>query len=379
MNQEILCTWLGLSKAAWPPDPWTLLALAPGEHDLPTIEQRVQDRIAKLRHYQLSYPEEATEGMNRLAEAFVTLAEACAKGPSSGPSPVAMRPAASVAAGAASLAKKAETQDGATLSKEETSVSTNTKLDWRKDPPPVRQSAVGGAASAPELIRAGSVSDGTKGVSDGANEVLLSKPFVAPSKPIRRELDPTLVRQLAEESEEANSSIGTIDAVILRVEMTRRLLHAWERAGKLLRAGSVSDAIKQVSKKNSTKENEQFAKRLEAIADAMRGYPAFLGHPGKPGYRVVVLARLKIPLANVRAMAPEQRDELLFDHQAGYQVMLAHRKYLRRLFKSMRHRTTIGLILHAVRAALNDYPIVTLIGIALVVALALIGAAMLAF
>ena len=73
MNKEMLCTWLGLEKTAWPPDPWTLLGLPRGEHDLCAIEDRVQDRMTKLRHYQLSYPEEATEGMNRLAEAFVAM------------------------------------------------------------------------------------------------------------------------------------------------------------------------------------------------------------------------------------------------------------------------------------------------------------------
>src|ERR1700687_3640928 len=86
MNQEMLCTWLGLPKTVWPPDPWTLVGLTRGEHDLPTIEERVQDRMTKLRHYQLSFPEEATEGMNRLAEAFVCLTEACSKKEAAGAS-----------------------------------------------------------------------------------------------------------------------------------------------------------------------------------------------------------------------------------------------------------------------------------------------------
>src|SRR5260370_19959622 len=76
MKQELLCNWLNLPKTAWPPDPWTLLGLTREALDLGIIEERVQDRMAKLRTYQLSYPEEATEGMNRLAEAFITLAEA---------------------------------------------------------------------------------------------------------------------------------------------------------------------------------------------------------------------------------------------------------------------------------------------------------------
>src|ERR1019366_7428103 len=119
MNQEILCTWLGLPKASWPPDPWTLLGLPRGEPDLATIEERVQDRMTKLRHYQLSYPDEATEGMNRLAEAFVTLSETCSK-PAARAEPPTPAPTKQV------------------ISKDETSIIHQTKIDWRVEPPPVR-------------------------------------------------------------------------------------------------------------------------------------------------------------------------------------------------------------------------------------------------
>src|SRR5262249_31106877 len=151
MNQEILCTWLGLPKTAWPPDAWTLLGLTRGEHDLPMIEARVQDRMTKLRHFQLSFPEEATEGMNRLAEAFVTLTEACSK-----------KQAAEATASSA-----AKPPHAAALAKDETSVSKNTKVDWRNEPPPVRHES----ASSPELV----VKDETD-----PDPILLSRPFVAP-------------------------------------------------------------------------------------------------------------------------------------------------------------------------------------------------------
>src|SRR5260370_35579202 len=105
MNQEMLCSWLGVPKTAWPPAPWALLGLTRGELDLRTIEERVQDRMTKLRHYQLSFPEEATEGMNRLAEAFVALTEACSKN--------------QAAEGTASSAAKP--LHGAALAKDETS------------------------------------------------------------------------------------------------------------------------------------------------------------------------------------------------------------------------------------------------------------------
>src|SRR5262245_11104319 len=119
MNQDILCSWLGLPKSSWPPDPWTLLGLPQGAHEPGRIEERVHDRMTKLRHYQLSFPEEATEGMNRLAEAFITVTQAC-------------MPKAAPTVTPAQVAASAQT-----ISKDETSVISKTKVDWRDEPPPV--------------------------------------------------------------------------------------------------------------------------------------------------------------------------------------------------------------------------------------------------
>src|SRR5205814_4149608 len=81
MNREMICGWLGLAEKRWPPDPYALLGLNPTDCDGPRIELRVQERMAKLRCYQLSHPEEATEGMNRVAQAFICLIEAASKKP----------------------------------------------------------------------------------------------------------------------------------------------------------------------------------------------------------------------------------------------------------------------------------------------------------
>lgn len=321
MNQDMLCGWLGLPKTAWPPEPRTLLGLRPDEQDAALIEQRVQERMAKLRCYQLSYPEEATEGMNRLAEAFITLTDA------------------------------RKQQDSAILapaSPKQAPVAVTAAADWHEAPPPVQREV----GDAPEPI-----------VEAAPPEVVVAQPFAAPAKPIRRGIDPTLLRELAEQSEEATSNLGTLEAIIERVDRTRVLLHAWERLGK---------SLKGTSRKITSRENESFAGRLDKVAHAIEDYPAFLGHPGKPGYRVVVQARLGIPLATVRGMSGEQREDLLADWNAGRQILLAHRKYLLRLFKSMRRRTAAGLVLHAVRAMVNDYPFWTLAG-AFVIVAAIVG------
>lgn len=345
MNQEMLCTWLGLPKTAWPPDAWTLLGLPRDVQDMKVIEKRVQDRMCQLRNYQLSYPEEATEGMNRLAEAFITLTETCNKTNSSVPRT------------ATAASPKKSTNSKATA-KDETTVTTKTQLDWRAEPPPVRSESPspnhGDFKTSPPPIRVAFSETPQAIVADDADEkILIAKPFAPPAKPIRHTVDAKLVHELAEESEEATSNLATLDAVIERVDQTRVLLHAWDRAGK---------QFKCANKKVTPKETEAFATRLDQIARTMQTYPAFLGHPGKPGYRVVVQARLRMPLAMVRGMSSEQKEELLFDWQAGRQVLLAHRKYLRRLFRSMRHRSTMGLVLHAIRSVVNDHPVPTLVG-----------------
>src|SRR4051812_29291234 len=53
MNPEILCRWLGLPNTCWPPDPHTLLGLAAGEQDPAKIEHQVQERMSRLRGYQI--------------------------------------------------------------------------------------------------------------------------------------------------------------------------------------------------------------------------------------------------------------------------------------------------------------------------------------
>src|SRR5439155_15258940 len=74
-----ICDWLGVPPDQWPPDHYTLLGLRPGESSVERIEQQVQQRLERVRRYQLIHPEAATEAMNRLAQAFVCLTDAQAK------------------------------------------------------------------------------------------------------------------------------------------------------------------------------------------------------------------------------------------------------------------------------------------------------------
>src|SRR5262249_42200193 len=73
MNQELISKWLGLAAENGLPNHYALLGLPPGEKSIERIEQQVHERMERVRHYQLSHPEEATEAMNRLAQALVCL------------------------------------------------------------------------------------------------------------------------------------------------------------------------------------------------------------------------------------------------------------------------------------------------------------------
>src|SRR5262249_4677779 len=78
MNDQLICTWLGITDAAWPPDHYRLLGLPMGEPNIERIEEQVHRRLESVRRYQLTHPEIVTEAMNRLAQAFVCLTDPAA-------------------------------------------------------------------------------------------------------------------------------------------------------------------------------------------------------------------------------------------------------------------------------------------------------------
>src|SRR5262245_34814251 len=75
MDHELIRSWLQLPPGNWPPDHYTLLGLEPGIGDVARIEHEVHERMQRLRCYQLTHPELATEAMNCLARALVCLTD----------------------------------------------------------------------------------------------------------------------------------------------------------------------------------------------------------------------------------------------------------------------------------------------------------------
>jgi len=75
MSVERIRSWLQLPDGDWPPDHYAVLGLKAGEGSPELVEERALERMELLRRYQLSNPDEVTEGMNRLAQALDCLSD----------------------------------------------------------------------------------------------------------------------------------------------------------------------------------------------------------------------------------------------------------------------------------------------------------------
>ncbi|CAN5617938.1 hypothetical protein BH11PLA2_BH11PLA2_19190 [soil metagenome] len=82
MDTDQLRKWLGLPPGEWPPPPHVLLGMNADVTDANAVQDRALAQMEKLRPYQLMSPELVTEGMNRLAQALISMEEAKPVSPS---------------------------------------------------------------------------------------------------------------------------------------------------------------------------------------------------------------------------------------------------------------------------------------------------------
>jgi hypothetical protein len=347
MNPKILCKWLEISD--WPPDHYALLGLKAGEGDTARIEHHVQERMAKLRCYQLSHPEEATEGMNRVAQAFICLTDRVTKQPK-----IEMRSSG----GVGSLPPLAGSTNPAAMETQQLEpTGTNTEVDWKHTPPPVRSlKELNGPPDSERRSVSPPVTDGAK--APGVSAPLAAAP-AAPAVPVPYPMD--VVFELAHASAEARRGLGTLPALIERINLTRKLILSWNQAGKYL-----SNPDKKLTR---PAEETDLTRRLNKLFELSADFPKIVGHPGQPGYRVVAMARLEMTAEMFKMLDETQRAWLARDWEAGYHVLLSHRQFLRLQFKILRNRGPASLVLQAVRSALNDHPVWVLTGVLLVAGL----------
>jgi hypothetical protein len=362
MSHELICTWLGLPPGDWPPDHYRLLGLEPNESDSARIEQRVHDRLEAVRRYQLLHPELVTEAMNRLAQAYVCLTDPDARRaydnarsgrpPGNGskvipakvtrrkpttavlpPLPVPLTPPP------APVPAPPPTPEVPPVPKVET-------LPVAVPAPPAAIPAPPAAVPvAPVTVPAESSTLGPLIVLPAVvAEALPTAPPAPPPPRPRPKADPVIE---ASRSDEARRGLGTRRALYQRLARTRRLMRAWDRAGKYF-----GNPKRKLGK---PVEATELINHLRDLREALEGFPPLLGEAGQPGYSVVVLARQPAPVPVFQTLLLGQRETLAQHWKGGRQFLQAHREFLRQEIHSVRQRTSVGRALRATRSYINDH------------------------
>jgi hypothetical protein len=331
MSHELICSWLGLPADAWPPDHYRLLGLSPGEGDVALIEQRVHQRLDAVRRYQMMHPEQATEAMNRLAQAFVCLTEPAAKKAYDQSLPGVPRP-------------------------------TPPPLPAPFPPPPPPPVPATPPAGPPPLPafepRDPLAWLATPGV--GPTGEPLPEPAAVPPPPPPPgpgPIDPVV--EAAQAAPQVRRGLGTKRALYRRVARTRQLLGLWARAGKHL-AGPNHSAMSRTAA-------TELYKMVKELEDALDDFP-LLGEAGQPGYLIVTLRQLD--RSQLQGLTLSQRQSLARDWNAGLKFLEAHRDYLRVELRAHRRRGPGKRLMRALRSYLNEEPVWALVVLLMLAALA---------
>jgi hypothetical protein len=364
MSQELICSWLKIPPERWPPDHYTLVGLPQGESDAARIERHIHERHEWLLRYQLAHPEQVTEALNRLAQAFICLTD----------------PAAKRAYDVALLGKPLEQDVPAkeTASKPEESLlpvpppgaerrQTPDPLGWLYGPwtegtrdklaaalvgnQPAAETASGPTAEVPPAEPAANGAAGAAPMPATAPSAEVEKPRLPPPAPT----DPVVE---AAQSAIARRGLGTKRALYYRISRTRQLLRTWVQVGKY-----VGDATTQLRKRSDAVE---LVRLLTNIRQLLQGFPPLLGQAGQPGYLVIALARQPMILQTFLALLPTQREALVRDWQAGLALLAAHRLFLREELWGLRRKSRLGRSLRAVQALFGEHPGLWLLLVALV-------------
>jgi hypothetical protein len=370
-----ICTWLGLAPGSWPPDHYTLLGLPAGEADIERIEHQVHERLMRLRCYQLSHPGLATEAMTHLAKAFDCLTTPERKKtydaehfPHLPPAAPAL-PSARVPTTLAS--DTAETTPLPYAPTPPCGRRAEPSLKWQPSaaPPPVRTPADGPPAPLPPVIvfspaepppvrlpPSGLACPDAIGIAQPPSPAL---PSSGPPPTDSGKLPPTYLTPAAVQL------LGTRRDLFESVLWTRRLMRAWNRAGKYL--GKPQRRLAKPA------EAAELTRLLVAIDELVQESPKLLGQPGQPGYRVLALARAEPVAEHFKSLDEAQREALATDYAAGRKLLDEFREMLMDQIKGHRRLTSWQRGCRVCDAVLTAHVVWVLLGLGLVAALILVG------
>jgi len=375
MDRELIQSWLQLPPGNWPPDHYTLLGVAPGEGDVARIEQQVYERMQRVRSYQLTHPELATDAMNCLAQALVCLTDPDAKkaydrvffskgsvegihsqapapGAAQGPVPFTatpgLAPAVSIVApsnGPSAPPEVALPETVAPLPEEPRFI------DWQSAPPPLRQPTNLSSQPSSEVMSK-DTAENLELPEFGAADTFHDVP---PVPPLESELPPVEDDLLAKFSRLELKSKG---ALYYQIARTRQLLWAWEQAGKYL-----SRPTRLVGR---PAEATDLIHHMGVIRELLPSTTLHMGEAGHPGYLVLTLARQQMIVPTLQTLLPSQREALARDWQAGHALLRSVRQFLRQELHVVRGRRGWSHALRVIGASLRDHPGILLLLVALV-------------
>ncbi|MCS6865762.1 MAG: hypothetical protein RMJ56_14790 [Gemmataceae bacterium] len=301
-----LCAWLELPPGSWPPDHYTLLGLPPGCGEFAAIEERVMERMERLRPHQLMHPELVTEGMNRLAQALVCLTDREA------------RAAYDRSLGLATLAVDQGDDEAEVYVAEEVTERT---------------------LSEPAEIPRGEKAETPTNRLPPTPQPESTLDTFGPSPPLRAANEWAETTQLSK-----NITVKTISrrAIYRRLATVRRALRAWEALRPFL--GTPGETLATPVAVFT------FLQALKLARAAVPGVARLIGEPGRPGSVVAALVRSSHPVHLVRLLVPSQRQSVARDWQRGYDELQRAYVRLRTMAVAARPRPATYELLPLLRA-----------------------------
>ncbi len=300
MDHDRLCSWLGLSPGAWPPDHYALLGLARGTGDFADIEARVLDRMEWLRQHQLLHPDAVTAGMNRLAQALVCLTDPVAR--------AAYDRGLGIAPAPFELVEDEPLADD--IWQQDTSdVPTEVPFEPGLRPPGKAPNLPYEVVEEPDSLPYAVVPDNELAEElPAAFEVVPDSPKPG-SRPPRRPAPapppiPIKLRTLYK-----------------RLAALRQAIRAWERLRPVM--GNPTELLA------TPIAVLLFLRALTEARDAIPRVAFLLGTPRAPGGTVTALVRLPHALDMVRELQPVQRQAVAVDWRRGYDALRYERDRLR--------------------------------------------------
>ena len=381
-----ICIWLGLPEGSWPPDHYTLLGLPAAESDIDRIEQQVHQRLTRLRCYQLSHPMLATEAMTQLAKAFDCLttperkkAYDAAHFPQLPPAVAGLPSARAATVLASDTAETTPIPDikPPCVPRPPRERRPETPLAWQSAaaPPPVRATTstadapgplpmplvTQDAAQPPPVRLAPPAALAAPDIAQDSFPVAEPAPAVVPPV-IKSAMDSGKIAPTYF-SAAALQYLGTRRDLFERLLLTRRLLRAWQRAGKYLN--------KPERRLTKPVEGAELTRLLLAIDDLLEEAPELLGQPGQPGYHVLALASQEPVAERFKSLDKSQRQALARDYGAGRGLLEEYRELLMEEVKCHRRLTCWQRYRRACDAALTANVAWVILGLGLVAVAAL--------